>query len=333
MTFGADAMQLPDDVVDAAVAWSVRLHYNRPSARDRRDFGAWLRSDARHALAWERIAALRSDVSGLPAQAVLDTLQAAGARNARRRAVKLLAFSGLALGSAWMAREHAPWQRVLADASTVTGERRTLLLADGTTVRLNTDSALRIVLAGEQRMLHLLRGEMLVTTGEDAQALAQRGARRPFRVATPYGEMQALGTRFAVRLDAGRARVSVQEGRVALHPGVPAGPVQAVARPGQHWALAASGAARLEAPAVDAFAWSEGVIAGRDMRLADFLAELARHRPGVISCDERVADLRLSGVYHLHDTDAVLQFLVQTQPVRVQLTTRFWVRVGPDLPA
>lgn len=331
MTPGA-AATLPDDVVDAAVAWSVRLHYNRPTERDRHAFSTWLRSDARHALAWERIGDVRSGIQGLPAQAVLDALQVAGARKARRRALKVLGVSAIAMGAAWMAREHAPWQRVIADASTATGERRTLQLDDGSQVALNTDTALRVAFEAGRRTLHLLRGEILVTTGPDAAALAS-GARRPFWVHTPHGEMQALGTRFAVRLDQRRARVSVQNGQVALHPGQPAGPVQAVARPGQHWSLAADGTARLETPAIDPFAWSDGVIAGRDMRLGEFLAELARYRPGVIACDPRVADLRLSGVYHVQDTDAVLQFLVQTQPVDVQLTTRFWVRVGPERPA
>jgi transmembrane sensor len=42
-----------------------------------------------------------------------------------------------------------------------------------------------------------------------------------------------------------------------------------------------------------------------------------------------VADLRVSGIYHVRDTDQALRFLAQTQPVRVTYHTRFWVVVEP----
>ncbi|MGT2491756.1 hypothetical protein ACU4GD_17580 [Cupriavidus basilensis] len=58
------------------------------------------------------------------------------------------------------------------------------------------------------------------------------------------------------------------------------------------------------------------------MRLADVLAELARYRTGRIVCDPRVADLRISGAYHLRDTDQTLRFLAQSQPVAVVYRTR-----------
>ena len=32
-----------------------------------------------------------------------------------------------------------------------------------------------------------------------------------------------------------------------------------------------------------------------EWRLADFVTELRRYRPGLLRCDERIADLRLSG--------------------------------------
>lgn len=324
----SDTARLPDEVVDAAVGWAVRLHYSQPSPRDTLDFDRWVQSDALHALAWERVSAVRTDVGGLPANTVLGTLQTAGNRSRRRGAVKLLAAAGLAAGCGWLAREHTPWQRALADASTARGEQRTIQLTDGTTLVLDTDSAVRIEWGGERRLLHLLRGQVLVSTGRDALAPTPRS----FWVRTPHGELQALGTRFAVRLDGPRVRLSVQEGAVAIYPGGPGASAHAVAQAGQYWWLSPDSAARAEAPGLDAFSWTQGVIAARDMRLADFLTELSRYRPGRIVCDERVAGLRLSGIYHVRDTDAVLQFLVQTQPVRVRLTTRYWVSVGPDLP-
>ena len=63
-------------------------------------------------------------------------------------------------------------------------------------------------------MVVLHRGEISLNTGSDAGS----PARRPFRVRTPYGMVEALGTRFVVRLDDDGARISVQEHAVALTP-------------------------------------------------------------------------------------------------------------------
>lgn len=323
-------VELPASVVDAAVAWSVRLHYTGAAQEHEHAFAQWLLADTRHALAWERIAAVRGAFGGLPAPALRRTLDTAGRRTGRRNALKLLGVAGTGVAAAWLAHRHAPWQQGLADAATGIGERRNLQLADGTALVLNTDTAVIIDARESQSAIRLLRGEVLVTSAQAASARGAVPARAgPVRVRTPMGELQAHGTRFAVRLRATAARVSVEEGSVSLHPlargGAPAG--QAAA--GEHWSLTRDGAARIPVPAMDPYAWVDGAIAGRDMRLADFLAELARYREGRIVCDDRVADLRLSGVYFVRDTEQVLRLVAQTQPVRVRYATRYWVRVGP----
>lgn len=148
---------------------------------------------------------------------ISSALTGARARQARRRALKLLAFSGAGLASGatgLLAYAEAPWQRLLADASSGAGERRALLLDDGTRLVLNADTAVRTRMDALARTVTLMRGEILVETGADA-GLA---ARREFWVDTPAGRLQALGTRFVVRLAGERARVSVLEGSVALHP-------------------------------------------------------------------------------------------------------------------
>ena len=65
------------------------------------------------------------------------------------------------------------------------------------------------------------------------------------------------------------------------------------------------------------------------MPLGQFLDELARHRPGVLRCDPTVAELPLTGVFPLADTDRVLAALQQSLPVDVQRVTRYWVTVRP----
>jgi len=321
--------RLPDDIVDAAIAWSVRLDYNAATPAAQQAFARWLDADPRHAQAWSRVAALRSDFSGLPARLAQDVLQAAeagrrGATAGRRRALRVLSLSGVALASGWAVRETTPWQRLLADASTAVGEQRTLRLADGSAVMLNTDSAISSDFSDQRRMLVLHRGEIMITTGDDAGA----AAKRPFWVSTPFGALRALGTRFVVRLDRSELRVSVQEGAVEAHPAD--GGATVVIHSGERSTLGPAGTSSPVVADVDDDAWTDGVITGRDMRLADLLDELSRYRSGRIVCDPRIADWRVSGVFHVRDTERALRFLAQVQPVAVRYRTRYWVIVEPD---
>lgn len=322
---------LPPGLIDDAIGWAVRMDFNAPSAATRQAFEAWLSASAAHAQAWERVQSLQAVFRRMPAQLALDTLQSPHVQRApagprRRQALRLLSLAGLTGGAGWLVHGHTPWQRVLADASTAVGEQRTLQLADGSVVVLNTDTAASTDLGGAVRRIVLHRGEILVTTGPDPHA----PSRRPFWVQTPFGSLQALGTRFVVRLDGRRARISVQEGAVAMHPQVRG--AETVARPGESWWLAPQGSTRAPSQGFAPDGWADGVLAGRNMRLADMLAELSRHRRGRIVCDERVADLRLSGSFQLRDSDQALRFLAQTQPVRVTALTPWWITVGPAAP-
>jgi transmembrane sensor len=324
---------LSEDIIDAAIAWAVRLDYNDPAPEVRSAFERWLQADPLHAVVWARVDSLKQSFAGFPPKVLRATLEAADAkreqrRSSRRAAMKLLSLAGFALGVGWVVRDQVPWQRLLADASTGTGEQKTLRLADGTVIVLNTDSAVSTDLAGERRLVVLRRGEMLIITGADAGAPARSGQKRPFWVDTPFGKLQALGTRFTVRLDERRARISVQEGAVQLHPA--GGSASHVVRAGESRWLADDGTTPADVQGFEPDSWTEGVIAGKNIRLADLLDELSRYRSGRITCDERVAQLRVSGLFQIWNTEQTLQFLAQTQPVSVTYRTRFWVSVGPE---
>lgn len=76
-------------------------------------------------------------------------------------------------------------------------------------------------------------------------------------------------------------------------------------------------------------AWTQGALHADNMRLADFCAELARYRPGIVHCAGEVAGLRVSGVVQLRDTDYVLSMLATALPVQVVARTRYRVSVVP----
>ena len=103
------------------------------------------------------------------------------------------------------------WMRQIGDAPVVTtaiGEQRVLLLDDGSTLRLNTDSVARLGLRQRSREIELLRGELMVNVATDPE--------RPFRVRTDDAVVEAMGTRFNVYRRGNATEVTVVEGRVRV---------------------------------------------------------------------------------------------------------------------
>lgn len=320
-------------IVQQAVAWLVRLQSGRTDQRARSGCHAWRRADAEHERAWQRIQVLdgelRGNVARLPAAAkgcAVQALTAADQRAERRRALKGLSLALAAAPAAWLASEQAPWPGLLADHATAVGERRAVTLADGSVLWLNTDSAVRIRFDGEQRLIVLARGEVHITSGKDAQAPRHR----PLRVRSRHALFEALGTRFIVHEGTVATRLVVEAGAVAMRPGhAPAEGATEIARAGEAYIVDRDRATPAAAPDHERAAWIDGLLVADDMRLREFLAELARHRRGPLSCDAAVAGLRLSGVYRLDDTDKLLALLQRVLPVRVETRFGLWTRVLP----
>nr|WP_184304168.1 FecR domain-containing protein [Roseateles oligotrophus] len=314
---------MPEPVIAAAIGWAVKQDLGRPDAPAQAGFAEWLAADPLHALAWQRVSALHAGHAPPGSAKVLGlALNQARRKSGRRQALKLLSLAGLGTGTAWLAREQLPWQRLLADASTAIGEQKTLRLADGSRLMLNTDSAVRSAITPQERRVELLRGEIGIST------LAADG--RPFWIDSPAGRVQAGGCRLVLRLmdDRARLRISVQQGAAALHPAADASRSEVQA--GQSRWLSATGSSVADASGLpEADAWTDGVVAGQRMRLDQVLAELARYRHGRIRCDARVAGLPVSGVFHVARSEQALEFLQRSLPIRVRRLTPWWTEILP----
>lgn len=92
--------------------------------------------------------------------------------------------------------------------STAIGEQRTLTLADGSVLTLNTLSKVDIKFSRELRQIELKSGEAIFKVAADPA--------RPFVVLTPSASVRALGTQFNVYQRSDGATVSVVEGRVQV---------------------------------------------------------------------------------------------------------------------
>jgi len=315
VTLPVAATTLPEDPVEQAIAWAVRLQMHGATPDALHSLQRWRDADARHEQAWQRIASIGAQLSGLAPEASRATLDASLARRRQRRqALKVLAGIGFAGTATWFAID------TRADYRTGTGQRLAVRLPDGSLLHLNAGTAVRLRFDGKQRLLSLLHGEIAITTHADPQ-------RRPFLVDTGEARMLALGTRFTVRRlagdDATLTRLAVQEHTVQLQAAASAArPVLVQAGD----SVLTDGARIWREPAHDdPAAWIDGVIAARDMPLGQLVAELARHRHGLLLCDADIAHLPVSGVFQLDDPERALRVLLQTQPIVAVYRTRFWV--------
>ena len=311
-------------VLDAAIAWQLSLDSGGGSTVEREEFAKWLAGNEEHARAWRQLGMLdqRFSVASGPARAAL--LQS---REGIRRRVRKLG-SGLAgvvlmVGLVLFAgQRYVPINYWLADQRTATGEQRTLKLADGTVINLNTHSAIDVRFDEKRRLIVLQEGEILVETGHNDA--------RPFFVETREGSLRALGTRFIVKREDHGTRLSVLQSAVAAQP--QALHQEHIIKQGQQVLMRSDGLGPMLAVTPGSDAWTRGMLVVDNARLGDVIEELGRYRTGHLGVDKQVADLRITGSFPLHDTDLALNALLPTLPVQIEQHTPWWVTVTQITP-
>jgi ferric-dicitrate binding protein FerR (iron transport regulator) len=129
----------------------------------------------------------------------------------RSRWLLQAAAAALVLGMGYAAarrltRQELP-QLAAVDLDVTDSGTESVLLNDGTRIRLAGGAHLRVERASDRRQVWLQgRAEFMV---------AHDGT-RPFRVRTAAGDAEDLGTKFVVRADGSMTQVAVFEGRVAI---------------------------------------------------------------------------------------------------------------------
>jgi transmembrane sensor len=279
----------------------------------RREREAWLADDEQHERAYEETRRLWDRTGNLRDDAHLQALKAADLAALQRprwfRADWILSAAAaliLLLGVAYLA------MRFMASSPPVTyaaalGERRTEVLADGTQVVLNTDSAIEARYTRGRRSVELQRGE--------AQFEVTHDAARPFVVSVGEDTVTALGTRFQVRRDTDVTVVTLLKGRVE----VAQGQRQRILQPNQQARLSANAGIVVQAidPAqVDG--WLDGWLRFRNAPLGQVVAEANRYSSRKLRLgDPALAGLVLNGNFHTGDSASIASAVEQILPVRV----------------
>lgn len=304
--------------VDQAIDWLVKLRFDSPCPRTEQQFQHWLASHPHNPLAWQRVSHLGDELAGLPKALSRRTLDGSQRQHINRRDhLKLLAVLAVGGSLGWAAREPLGIPQLLADSSTATGERRQLQGSDGSRIQLNTASAIDLSYSAEQRRLQLVRGEVSLDSNPNDN--------RPFRIDTRVGQLATLDSHLLLRENDLGLLLAVRRGDVTLFPSS-ASPRRVL--PGETLQVWANGSFQAVTLHSAPWGWTDGVLSVQQMPLGEFIAEVARYRPGLLRCAPEVAELKVSGTYQLADTGQILQLLTRSLPVRVDYRTRYWVSIG-----
>lgn len=311
-------------VKDAATAWFVRLRDEAASDGDRAAFEAWREADPAHAEAYREIERLWAGLDRIDRRADgrngANGTQAAMAgpvspraspptSPSRRRALRRMAVAASVAVVAGAGAYGLTGPGRFADHRTGPGEQRRIVLADGSSAHLNTATALSLDLTADSRRVTLHTGE--------AHFEVARDAARPFVVDAAIGRIEALGTAFSVRRREGAVEVIVTEGKVAVSDH---GQGAAVVAVGQGVRVTDTGVAAVTgADAATALAWRRGRLVFDNRPLGEVLGELARYRRGrIVILDGAVEALPVTGSFAVADTDATLETIARTLPVRLR---------------
>lgn len=289
----------------------------------------WRNQHPEHERAWQQIERVNQQfqrvATGSANRIVHHALTSNGL--SRRSLIKGLAAVVLGTGVGLYAERERPWEIWSADHHTSRGGRKTVTLADGTEIVLNSDSAVRLVQPMDITRIDLLRGEVFLRTGQDRHPAARGTPAFQITVVTRQGSLKPLGTRFSVMQRPDQTAVAVYRGKVEVVAAA-SGEVSHVQQ-GQAVRFDARGPVLRETASETDAAWTQGMIIARAMLLSDFLDQLRRYHPGLIRCTPELAHLRVSGTYPIGSLDPIFTALAANLPLEVVRVAPFWVQLVP----
>lgn len=319
---------------EEALSWFVKINSGDATEAEHEAHRAWLAVHPQNRQEYAKLDVLWSDLDSIPdPREQPDTSLDYSQTNNAGRTTDLphpesfmMSRRGFVLGGA-MTASAAGYVAInglpnflISDHTTGIGEQRDITLADGSGITLDADTAIDLKFTDAERRVRLLRGRAFFDVASDRS--------RPFVVEAAGGTATALGTRFTVHQWDGTVTVSVEESAVAVS--VPNSSETKIGI-GEYVSYGRDGldaVGTIDAN-VDA-AWRRGKLMFEDRPLRQVIADINRYRPGVIYItDNRLLDLRVSGIFDMAHPDDVLSVIQKSLPVQAIEMTRYLVLLRP----
>lgn len=308
-----------------AARWLARRRNGERKPDDHHDFMLWLNADSANRAAYDQAEALWRDLGGLESVAGSQLAQARAHLSRSRRGAHWgrAALAAAACAVVLLFWHFDPLSTLNGQTfRTAHGERRSITLADGSGLELNTDSKAVVHYSRRARQVQLLQGQAVFTV--------QHSDERPFDVVVGNARIHDVGTQFDVRRFSDRATVSVLQGAVEVSvTGVDAA---VPLHQGQQISYADSGTATALAQIdVEAYsAWRRGKLVFSNQPLREVLQEIERYHSATLTAAKpEILDIRVSGVFPADDLALTLKTIAATLPVRIRQTgPQSWLIAG-----
>ncbi len=307
-----------------AAAWVVRLHADDAGEDDWLALESWLAESPERQSAFDHAEQVWAafDEPGLAGAAadrwdrdpvVVDLARRRRARPARTWAPIGAIAAGIVAavvvaGALLLRPAPSPAQLIATGA----GETRLVRLADGSDIRLGSNTRLTASIGGGLRRVALEGGEAEFEVAKDHA--------HPFVISVGDQQVTVVGTHFDILRDQGRVTVTVAGGVVEVRGVAPSASAAAFRlTPGDQLSHV-EGAPNSVVSRVavdDVFAWTKGYLVFRDEALSAVAEDLNRQFPVPIRVEGSARRLRFSGVLMLDREDAVVDRLRRFLPVTV----------------
>lgn len=204
---------------------------------------------------------------------------------------------------------------------TAVGEQRDVLLSDGSTLTLNTNSKVKTVISRDRRVVYLEFGEVFFS-------IASKPDRRPFDVYTGTGMVRVLGTKFTIYNSGDSTVVTVQEGSVGVDQQQESGnsedasfEADVTLKRNQQVVVAENSSTALVVQDVDASAslgWRSKSLVFRGDPLQKVVDQINRYFEQQIKIgDEALAQKQVAAVIQVSDFEIMLSTLTQSLNLEV----------------
>jgi transmembrane sensor len=306
------------DILAEAIAWHLRLKSGID--RDWDEFVEWLERDPSHSEAYDKVeaghAAMTAEAfSGAaePAPIAANDEEPRRRWSARRFAMALAAVAALFL----VAIIAVPMLMPTSDryeVATAPGERRSVEIADGSSVMLN--GATRVILdRGDPRFAELVAGEATFAVRHDAG--------RPFTVIAGDHRIQDIGTSFNLTHDRSEFAVEVIEGAIVYDPH------RAAVRLSAGQTLRVIGNARPVLSRQDPqglAGWRHGRLSYTEAPMSRVASDIARTLGVEVTLDRDLSDLPFTGSIRIEQNPgATIDGLAGSVGLRARRTGRGWI--------
>jgi transmembrane sensor len=327
-------------IVDEAAEWFVEFSAGDVDASAKQAFDGWLRKSPEHVRVYleilpiwddgaiplpqeettaeELIAMARGAANVVPltaaARGETNSLPVAPAPFAGRWVIAASVALALSIGSiaTWFYGYRPPTY------ATDIGQHRSVKLADGSTIELNTKSRVRIVFTEQARDVELMEGQALFRVAKDNL--------RPFTVRSGAMHARAVGTQFDVYRKSRGTTVTVLEGKVAVGAAVThepaAGAEVVLLSAGEQITLTVGLPAKPKRTNLaTAAAWTQGRLIFDSMPLPEVAEEFNRYNQRRIVVNAAgLTDFHVNGSFRSSDPAALLRFLRAQPGIRVHET-------------